>query len=68
MLCFLRPGSRAVQIIKPELVIPVSLELPGSVYRNYNHANTVNFKRDVEKPGIDRVVLPIGDSVGLRDG
>lgn len=40
-----------------------------SVYtKKYNSADEMNFKRDVEKPGIRCVILHIGDAVELRDG
>ena len=59
---------QAVQIMKPKLVIPCHYNCPAFFTKNYNPADEMNFKRNVEELDSQCIILHIGDSVELRDG
>lgn len=62
-----REAIQAVKIIQPKLVIPCHYNSPALFSKNYNPADDKMFKKEVEKMGIECVILKMGDSVDLKN-
>lgn len=60
-----KEAIQAVKIIHPKLVIPCHYNSPALFSKNYNPADDKMFKKEVEKMGIECVILKMGDSVDL---
>jgi len=58
---------QAIRIIKPKLVIPCHYNCPAFFSKKYNPADDKMFKKEVEKMGIECVILRMGNSVGLNN-
>jgi len=58
---------RAVEIMKPKLVIPCHYNCPAFFTKKYNPADDVKFKKEVEALGLRCTVLQTGDSVELSN-
>ena len=58
---------QAIRIIKPKLVIPCHYNCPAFFTKTYNPADDKMFKKEVEKMGIECVILKMGDSVELKN-
>ena len=58
---------RAVEIMRPKLVIPCHYNCPAFFTRTYNPANDQLFKQEVEETGAECVILGIGESIELTD-
>ena len=58
---------RAVNIMRPKLVIPCHYNCPMFFTKSYNPADGQAFKRAVEASGAKCVILGIGDSIELND-
>ena len=56
---------KAVEIIKPKIVIPCHYNCPVLFSRNYNPADDAMFKEEVEKMDIKCVILSKGESFEL---
>jgi L-ascorbate metabolism protein UlaG (beta-lactamase superfamily) len=56
---------RAVEIMRPKLVIPCHYDCPGLFSKNLNPADANRFKDEVEKAGAKAVILQMGDSIDL---
>jgi L-ascorbate metabolism protein UlaG (beta-lactamase superfamily) len=60
-----KEATQAVKIMQPKLVIPCHYNSPALFSKKYNPADDKMFKKEVEKMGIDCVVLRKGDSVEI---
>lgn len=58
---------RAVEIMRPKLVIPCHYNCPAFLTKTYNPADAGQFKEQVEKQGAKSAVLLKGDSVEIAD-
>jgi L-ascorbate metabolism protein UlaG (beta-lactamase superfamily) len=58
---------QAIHIIKPKLVIPCHYNCPAFFTKKYNPADDKMFKKEVEKMGIECVILKMGESVDLKN-
>ena len=58
---------QAISIIKPKLVIPCHYNCPALFTKKYNPADDKMFKKEVEKMGIECIILKMGDSVDLKN-
>jgi len=58
---------QAISIIKPKLVIPCHYNCPALFTKKYNPADDTKFKKEVEKMGIECVILKMGDSVDFKN-
>jgi L-ascorbate metabolism protein UlaG (beta-lactamase superfamily) len=56
---------KAVNIMRPKLVIPCHYNCPAFFTKTYNPADVQVFKREVEKSAAKCVILDIGDSIDL---
>jgi L-ascorbate metabolism protein UlaG (beta-lactamase superfamily) len=54
---------KAVQIIRPKLVIPVHYNCGAMFSRCYNPADEIQFKKEVEKQGMKCNILQTGESI-----
>jgi L-ascorbate metabolism protein UlaG (beta-lactamase superfamily) len=57
---------RAVNIMRPRLVIPCHYNCPAFFTKTYNSADDQAFKREAEATGGKCVILGIGDSIELN--
>ena len=55
---------KAVQIIRPKMVIPVHYNCGALLNRCYNPADDKKFKKEVEKMGVECPILHKGESIG----
>ncbi|WP_415407955.1 MBL fold metallo-hydrolase [Sulfurovum sp. CS9] len=62
-----KEAIQAVKIMRPKLVIPCHYNTPGLFSKNYNSADDQMFKKEVEKMGIECVILKMGDSIDLKN-
>ncbi|MBQ0721796.1 MAG: MBL fold metallo-hydrolase [Gammaproteobacteria bacterium] len=60
-----REAIQAVKIIQPKLVIPCHYNCPALFSKKYNPADDKMFKEEVEKMGIECVILRKGDSIEI---
>lgn len=58
-----KDALEAVKIIKPGMVIPMHYNCPMLFSKNGNPADDINFKKEVEKLGIDCVIMKKGKTV-----
>ncbi len=58
---------QAVNIMRPELVVPCHYNCPAFFTNKYNPADDVKFKAEVEVTGAKCVILQKGDSIDLAD-
>ncbi|MGI9259790.1 MAG: MBL fold metallo-hydrolase [Gammaproteobacteria bacterium] len=58
-------AARAVEIIRPRIVIPCHYDCPGLFSRKLNPADDQLFKREVEKYGAECVILSKGESITI---
>ncbi len=56
---------KAVEMIKPEFVIPTHYNMPALFNRNYGPADEEHFRQEVEKLGASCRILHSGDSMTL---
>lgn len=56
---------QAVKIMQPKLVIPCHYNVPAFFTRKYNPADEMMFKEEVEKLGIECVILRNNDSITI---
>jgi len=61
-----KEAVQAVKLIQPKLVIPCHYNCPALFSKNYNPADDMMFKKEVEKMGIECVILKMGDSIDLK--
>ena len=54
---------QAVRIMSPKLVIPCHYNLPAFFSKNYNPADDKMFKNEVEKMGIECIIMKDGDEI-----
>lgn len=55
----------AVRVMLHRTVIPCHCDSPGSFTKTYNPVNNVYFRREVEKPAAECMLLGISDSVAV---
>jgi L-ascorbate metabolism protein UlaG (beta-lactamase superfamily) len=60
-----KEAIQAVKIMQPKLVIPCHYNSPALFSKKYNPADDKMFKKEVEKIGIECVVLRKGDSIEI---
>ena len=60
-----KEAIQAVKIMQPKLVIPCHYNSPALFSKKYNPADDRMFKKEVEKMGIECVVLQKGDSIEI---
>jgi len=60
-----KEAIQAVKIMQPKLVIPCHYNSPALFSKKYNPADDKMFKKEVEKMGIECVVLRKGDSIEI---
>ena len=60
-----KEAIQAVKIIQPKLVIPCHYNSPALFSKKYNPADDKMFKKEVEKMGIECVILRKGDSIEI---
>ena len=58
-----KQALRAVQAMKPGLVIPCHYNCPAFFTKKYNPADDLKFREDVEKSGVRCAILRAGDSI-----
>lgn len=58
---------KAISIINPKLVIPCHYNCPAFFTKTYNLADDMMFKKEVEKMGIECIILKMSDSVELKN-
>ena len=58
-----KEALKAVQVMKPKLVIPCHYNCPAFFSKKYNPADEHEFKKEVEKLGINCAILHKGDSI-----
>ena len=54
---------QAVRIMSPKLVIPCHYNLPAFFSKNYNPADDKLFKNEVEKMGMECIIMKDGDEI-----
>ncbi len=60
-----KEALQAVQVMKPKLVIPCHYNCPAFFSKKYNPADALEFKKEVEKQGIECTILHKGDSINV---
>lgn len=60
-----KEALQAVRIMQPKLVIPCHYNCPALFSKKYNSADDKMFKKEVEKMGVECVVLQKGDSIEI---
>ena len=60
-----KEAIQAVKIMQPKLVIPCHYNSPALFSKKYNPADDKMFKKEVEKMGIECVILRKGDSIEI---
>jgi len=60
-----KEAIQAVKIMQPKLVIPCHYNSPALFSKKYNPADDTMFKEEVEKMGIECVILQKGDSLDI---
>jgi L-ascorbate metabolism protein UlaG (beta-lactamase superfamily) len=58
-----KEALKAVRLIQPKLVIPMHYNGDFLWKRNFNPADDAMFKREVEKMGIECVIMKYGDEI-----
>lgn len=56
---------RAIEIMKPKMVIPTHYNLPDFFHRRYNTADDQWFKSEVEKMGIKCMIMKHGEAIDV---
>lgn len=56
---------RAVEIIQPEIVIPVHYNCPGLFNKCYNPADSKMFQQEIDKMNIRCIIMKEGDSITI---
>ena len=59
-----KDALRAVELLRPKLVIPCHYNCSGLFYKNANPADDEFFKREVDGMGSECAILKVGESVG----
>jgi L-ascorbate metabolism protein UlaG (beta-lactamase superfamily) len=60
-----KEAIQAVKIMQPKLVIPCHYNCPALFSKKYNPADDKMFKKEIEKMGIECVILQKGDSIEI---